>query len=511
MTRFHISHARFFSTGQRLQIILAAIVFGFATLAGAQTLALDPIGVGPSVTLTGSGGPPSSSIEIFKNGVSLGSVQTTATGLFSIPGVTTVANDVFQVQVGQVWNFSTNGNTESWNALAGDASVVSGGTWKQTNSTGTDMSVNLYGDNLIRTRVRGLEVRLRFTGTGNRTASIIMQSAGPNGIAGGGDDGSTTIANTATVAPSATFQTYVFDLGSSGSGTATAWIDGTAPININFYMAGMSVGDALEIDSVRLTESLRWEFDTVGDTAEWSGSANTTMLATNAGTLRLNANAVGTAAMSRPFRNIGSSYFVTLQTRFRQVTATQPNLFAWNYFSNPAGYGTGGKQIATPANGAFQILTTNLTAAPTYGNNWTNGGGATLSFSQEAFAALYANVAGQSAEIDYIRLLPAAPYGPSATVVASGTPVLPAYYVSSSSGNNANTGRSSAQPWATFTNLDGLTLGPGTTVNLKRGDTWANKRLRLTGRGTVSNSIVLTAYGDGPNPIITGINLTNAP
>lgn len=498
-------------TSRFLKSIVAEALLALCHFAGAQTLFLDPVGVGASVTLSGGGGPPSASVELFKNGVSVGSFTTSAGGQFSIPNISAAANDQFYVAVGQVWNFNADGNTEGWTGLAGDGSVVSGGIWKQTNSASTDMSFGIYGDGLILTRARALEVRLRYTGTGNRTASIILQSAGPNGVAGGGDDGSTTIANTATVSPSATFQTYVFDLGIGPTGLPTCWVDGTAPININFYLAGMAIGEVVEVDSIRLTEALRWEFDTVGDTAEWAGNANTTVIATNAGTIRLNANGVGSVTIARPFRNIGSTHFVTLQTRFRQVTATQPNLFNWNYFSNPSSYGTGGYQISTPANGSFQIITTNLTGAPTYGNPWGAGGGATLNFSQQAFQALYANAPGEFAEIDYIRLLPASPYGPSPTLVASGRPVAPAYYVSSSGGNDSASGRDATHPWATFTNLDGLTLGAGSTVYLKRGGTWANSRLHLTGKGAAGNPITLTAYGDGTSPLITGINLTNAP
>ncbi len=481
------------------------------TSAVAQTLILDPIGVGPSVTVSGSGGPPSSSVELIKNGVSVGSIQTTANGLFSIPNIGTASNDVFQVQAGQVWNFNANGNAENWNALAGDASVVNSGTWRQTNSAGTDMSVNLYGDNLIRTRARVLEVKLRYIGSGNRTGSVIMQTAGPNGVSGGGDDPQSIIVNTFTLSSGTNLQTLVFDLGIDHNGAATCWLDGTAPINVSLYIPSTAIGDAVEVDYIRLTEAMNWEFNSLGDVAEWAGNANTTLLATNLGYLRLRATVAGTVAMARPFRILSSTHFVTLQTRFRQVTATQPNLLHWNYFSQPSSFGTGGKQFSALGNGSFQTITTNLTGTPTYGLTWTNGGGATLNFSQEAYVGMFANLANEYAEVDYIRLLPAAPYGPSATVIASGSPVVPFYYVSSSGGSDFNSGRSIAQPWATFTNLDSLTLGAGTTVHLKRGDTWANKMLRLTGKGSATNPITLTAYGDGPSPLITGINLTNAP
>lgn len=491
--------------------LCAGLICLYSSLAGAQTLVLDPIGVGAAVTVTGSGGPASASVELFKNGTSVGAYTTTAFGQFSIPNIGTSSNDQFYAIAGQVWNFNTAGNVEGWNALAGDASVVSNGTWKQTNSTGTDMSINLYGDGQIRTRARALEVRVRFQGSGSRTGSVIMQTAGTNGVVGGGDDASSTIANTFTLSPNTNFQTLVFDLGIDHNGAATCWLDGTAPININIYLPGCATNDSVEVDSVRLTEALRWEFETAGDFAEWSASANTTLLATNPGTLRMNASAVGSVAMSRPFRVIGSRYFVKMETRLRQVSTSNPNLIYWNYLSNPSGYANGGIQLlGTVANGSYQTITLNLTNPPTYGNNWTNGGGATLN-SAQGYQTLYANSASEYAEVDYIRLLPAAPFGPSAVVTATGAPVIPAYYVSASGGNNSASGRSPATAWATFTNLDGLFLGAGTTVNLKRGDTWTNQMLRLTGKGLPGNPITLTAYGDGASPLITGRNLTNAP
>ena len=503
---------RLFAHRFRHRSLLLACISGIAASASAQTLVLDPIGTGGSVTITGSGGPPASSVELFKNGTSVGSFTTTGFGQFSIPNISAAANDQFYVAAGQVWNFNTAGNTEGWNALAGDASVVSNGTWKQTNSTSTDMSINLYGDGVIKTRARVLEVKMRFQGAGSRNCSVIMQTAGPNGVAGGGDDPQSTIVNVLSLQATTSFQTFVFDLGIDHNGAVTCWLDGTAPINVNLYIPGCATGDSVEVDSIRLTESLRWEFESTGDLAEWQPNANTTLFATNVGTLRMNANASGSVAMSRPFRLIGSTWFTKMETRFRQVSANNPNLIYWNYFSNPSAFGTGGRQVlGTVANGSYQIVSINLTNAPTYGNNWTNGGGATLNFSQEAYQGLFATTAGEFTEVDYIRLLPRSPYGPSPTVVATGIAVAPAYYISSGGGSDAATGRDSANPWATFTNLDGLILGAGTTVNLKRGDTWNNKRLRLTGRGVAGSPVTLTAYGTGPSPIITGINLTNAP
>ncbi len=474
----------------------------------AQSLVLDGIGVGAAVTVTGGGGPPASSVELLRNGVSVGSAPTTAGGQFSFTNVTSVLNDSFQVAAGQVWNFNTNGNTESWNG-GGDTTLVTGGIWKQTETAnGSDMTLNLYGDNLIKTKARGLEIRMRLQGGGSRQASLILQSAGPNGVAGGGDDVQSVIPNSVTLQNNANYQTLVFDLGVDHAGAPTCWQGGAAPIQLSLYIPSTNIGNTVEVDSIRLTESMRWEFDSGADLAEWQGNANTTLSATG-GLVKMQASASGSVAMFRPFRNIGSGYFNQLETRFRQVTTQQPNLISWQYVSNPAGYAGGGFQVnGTPANGSFQIVNLNLSGTPTYGNLWGAGGAATMNTPTDAFTGMFASAAGNFTEVDYIRLHPVTRYGPSLPVMASGTPVPPSYYVSFTGGNDLNSGRTPATAWKTFANLNGLTLGAGSTVHLKRGDVWANSKLVLGGKGTSGNPIKLTAYGDGNRPRITGIDLT---
>jgi len=480
----------------------------------AQSLVLDDIGVGGAVTVTGGGGPPSSSVELFRNGLSAGSTSTTAFGQFSFPNVTAALNDSFQVAVGQVWNFSTNGNAEGWGGNPGDTTLVSGGTLKFTETAnGSDMGFTIFGDNLIKTKARSLEVRMRFQGSGTHTSSFILRTAGPNGVQNGGgvDDTASTIANVVTLQNSANFQTFVFDLGTDHAGAATNWQDSYLPISISLYVPGTNIGDVLEIDSIRLTESMKWEFNNSGDFAEWVPNSNTTLSNAGSGLLKMQAVGANTVAMSRPFRNIGSAYFNQLETRLRQITTNQPNLFQWNYVSNAPSYVNGGFQVATPADGNFQTIQLNLSAAPLYGSAWGAGGGATMNVPADAFYTMFATAAGQYTEVDYIRLHPAVRYGPSAPEIASGTPVAPSYYVSFSGGNDINNGRSPATPWKTFANINSLTLGAGTTVSLKRGDTWTNTKLSLTGKGVSGNPITLTAYGSGNRPRITGINLTTEP
>ena len=81
------------------------------------------------------------------------------------------------------------------------------------------------------------------------------------------------------------------------------------------------------------------------------------------------------------------------------------------------------------------------------------------------------------------------------------------YYVSSSSGNDSNSGTSDSSPWQTIgkvqMNLSLLQSGDG--VFFKRGDTWTGSGLTPTSlNGSASAPITFGAYGTGTAPIIDG-------
>ncbi|HEV2397776.1 MAG TPA: hypothetical protein VGS27_12595 [Candidatus Sulfotelmatobacter sp.] len=83
------------------------------------------------------------------------------------------------------------------------------------------------------------------------------------------------------------------------------------------------------------------------------------------------------------------------------------------------------------------------------------------------------------------------------------------YYVSSSSGSDANPG-TQAQPFQTLAKVNGLSLNPGDSVYLKRGDTWS-EQLIPGSSGTSGNAITFDAYGTGAAPVLTPrINLSGA-
>ena len=76
------------------------------------------------------------------------------------------------------------------------------------------------------------------------------------------------------------------------------------------------------------------------------------------------------------------------------------------------------------------------------------------------------------------------------------------YYISNSSGIDSNKGYKS-KPWKSLNQISKQKLKPGDTVFFKRGDTFKGHFV-LNGSGSPSKPIVITAYGRGNKPIISG-------
>ena len=71
-----------------------------------------------------------------------------------------------------------------------------------------------------------------------------------------------------------------------------------------------------------------------------------------------------------------------------------------------------------------------------------------------------------------------------------------AYYMSSSSGDDSNTGTSPDSPWRSFVPLSNVELHPGDAVFFKRGDMWREALWSTPG-------VTYSAYGEGPKPVFT--------
>ena len=77
-----------------------------------------------------------------------------------------------------------------------------------------------------------------------------------------------------------------------------------------------------------------------------------------------------------------------------------------------------------------------------------------------------------------------------------------AYYLSSSSGDDTNTGSINA-PWKTLAKISSVVLAPGDQVLSKAGDRF-DGHFVLNGSGSDEEPILVSSYGMGSRPIITG-------
>ena len=77
------------------------------------------------------------------------------------------------------------------------------------------------------------------------------------------------------------------------------------------------------------------------------------------------------------------------------------------------------------------------------------------------------------------------------------------YYISSSTGSDANNGLSQNTPWQTLNKLNSLTFSVNDKILFKSGDTWKGM-FWLKGSGTNNNPIIIDKYGGTTKPIIDG-------
>jgi parallel beta-helix repeat protein len=76
------------------------------------------------------------------------------------------------------------------------------------------------------------------------------------------------------------------------------------------------------------------------------------------------------------------------------------------------------------------------------------------------------------------------------------------YYVSNS-GNDSNPGSGESLPWRSLAKINSFTPSPGDRILFKRGEEWYGT-LTVNASGSSGNPIVYGAYGEGPDPVISG-------
>ncbi len=77
------------------------------------------------------------------------------------------------------------------------------------------------------------------------------------------------------------------------------------------------------------------------------------------------------------------------------------------------------------------------------------------------------------------------------------------YYVSNS-GNDSKDGKTPETAWQTINKVNKSTFAPGDQILFKRGDVW-DKDLVIPSSGTAGKPIVVSAYGEGDNPMFYGL------
>lgn len=88
-------------------------------------------------------------------------------------------------------------------------------------------------------------------------------------------------------------------------------------------------------------------------------------------------------------------------------------------------------------------------------------------------------------------------------LVAALFPQSTAYYVSSSAGNDVNTGKTAVQAWRTLDKVNQNEFKPGDTLYFKSGDSWIGQ-LMPKGSGASGFPIVIDKFGGTKKPLIDG-------
>ena len=140
----------------------------------------------------------------------------------------------------------------------------------------------------------------------------------------------------------------------------------------------------------------------------------------------------------------------------------------------------------------FLVLTLPIEALSSQNIAFTNGESNTMNISSDVIFEKASDELINSYMREIDTLIDEIVYSPT-NLEFSGTK----YYISSSDGDNSNTGLSPDDALKTLDSIDFLSLMPGDAVLLKRGDSW-----RITEAMLAKEGITISAYGTGAKPRI---------
>ena len=78
------------------------------------------------------------------------------------------------------------------------------------------------------------------------------------------------------------------------------------------------------------------------------------------------------------------------------------------------------------------------------------------------------------------------------------------YYVDANLGDDGNEGTSEENPWKSIEKVNEMTYQPGDRILLKAGSEWTDVTLQPKGMGTKENPVIISCYGAGVMPKLTG-------
>lgn len=84
--------------------------------------------------------------------------------------------------------------------------------------------------------------------------------------------------------------------------------------------------------------------------------------------------------------------------------------------------------------------------------------------------------------------------------MASGT-----FYIDATGGDDSNDGQSEGTAWQNITRVNDFTFEAGSSILLKRGETWSGQGMMFKGSGTDGSPIKIGAYGTGDKPLLEGL------
>lgn len=402
--------------------LAAACALALAASPAWATLTLDaPVISGNGVTVTGSGSLADGYAELFVNGVSQGSTQADGAGAFSFENLVLTDGDELEVRQSRVWNFNTDGNPEGWISTNanGTVSVAGGdlvltadntGVLGITPGNGLDLDPSVYRVWEIRMRNNTSQANYTFRWRGTNTydgTNVIGFVGMPSGT---GSD-----YQVAKLNPDYNFSSVQTSYQSQPGGL----------INSVRYDFDLTAGDQLFIDYVRVTESWNYEFDSPGDTEMLSFTRiNTPTVANGEMTYTLSdANPNIEKGINPPDKSrLDASYFRRVTARGAQLDVDAGAASdRWNiYFDTGAGFA--GNNIAMN-----EIGTANL-GLPMDDTPFEIEASLADDVDFPATGAIvglrldtgtFSEAAGDQVAVDYLRIGPDNPYGPSPVVTVT--------------------------------------------------------------------------------------------